>query len=436
MEDKKDSTNVSDIPSVAEAKALLRGFKAFGNVLCIVLCIFERLGIRPEQMKELQRKIDDVTKDADILDLHSRFNAAFRERGWIAVGRALSVTVIKGALEYHEVGKDDEAEELLVEWFTEEHIRFFAIAQARPFHKAMRRNDQLEEALRLYLEERYLAAIPLILIACDGFASDVGSVSPFEKDADLSCFDSITGHSDALPALIKLVTKGVRKSRDDEMDLPLRHGILHGRSLGYANKIVCAKAWLLMMAFVDWAKDKASEAKRKREYEENRAKTPIDGVKMLKKNRAIKIAMEAFEPHEIVGPLEGPFASNGPELAVIEFLSGWKAKNYGKMGKVAWNEENEPYKMMAGKMRNMTELVELLGYEIKSIRYSTIVRCDVRICATVKTWKTEVKGNIDLFLLKVTTSGNLAMQDNEEFRWVVQPNFVYDIVNGKFAKDT
>jgi len=288
-----------------------------------------------------------MMKQADILDLPDRFNAAFGERGWIAVGGAMSVDVMKEALELYDNGKADEAEDVLVEWFTEDNIKLFAILRARRFHEAELRDDQLEEALRLYLEERYMAAVPLILIACDGFASDVAPVSPFEKDADLSCFDSITGHDTSLPALIKLITKGVRKSRDDEIDVPLRHGILHGRSLGYANKKVCAKAWLLMMALVDWAIDKSSEEERRREYEEKQSRTLADDLRSFSKTQADKRVIEAFEPYEKAGPFED-LAPDGPEMAVTEFLSGWKAKNYGKMGKFAVNLLNKPANKMAG----------------------------------------------------------------------------------------
>ena len=89
-----------------------------------------------------------------------------------------------------------------------------------------------------------MAAVPLILIACDGFVSGVLGTSPFEKDADLSVFDSIVGHPTSLPALIGMLRKGVRKTSDERLDVPLRHGILHGRSLGYANRRVCYKAWI------------------------------------------------------------------------------------------------------------------------------------------------------------------------------------------------
>lgn len=428
MNDDEQKKKISDNPSTEEMKKLLPGLQALGGASGFL----GSLGFKSEKLEGFKAKVDDMMKQAEILDLPDRFNAAFGERGWIAVGGAMSVDVMKEALELHGNGKPDEAEDVLVEWFTEDNIKLFAILRARRFHEADLRDDQLEEALRLYLEERYMAAVPLILIACDGFASDVAPVSPFEKDADLSCFDSITGHDTSLPALIKLITKGVRKSRDDEIDVPLRHGILHGRSLGYANKKVCAKAWLLMMALVDWAIDKSSEEERRREYEEKQSRTLADDLRSFSKTQADKRVIEAFEPYEKAGPFEEPLAPDGPEMAVTEFLSGWKAKNYGKMGKFAVNLLNKPANKMAGELRLMAEYVELLDYEIRSIRYSTVARCDVRIWARAKTLTKEVEGEFMLMLARYNTEGNVAMP-GDDGHWTVQQNCIYNIMNEKFA---
>lgn len=277
MDDKKSDKKISDNPSTEDIKALLPALEVLGKGARF----FRQLGFKGE----FAGQIGQLVEHSKIIGLPDRFNEAFGSFGWIAVGSALSVEVMDRALSLHGEGRIEEAETTLVEWFTKENIELFAILRASRFHQASLRDEQLKEALQLYLEGRYMAAVPLILIACDGFASDVAPVSPFEKDADLSCFDSITGHSTALPELMKRVTKGVRKSRDDKIDLPLRHGVLHGRSLGYANKKVCAKAWLLMMALVDWAIDKSSEGERRAQHEKRSEKRSQTFLKNIVRQR-------------------------------------------------------------------------------------------------------------------------------------------------------
>lgn len=316
---------------------------------------------------------------------------------------------MEAALELHDAGKDDEAERNLVDWFTKENIELFAIIRARRFHQAMLRDDQLREALNLYLEERYIAAVPLILIACDGFASDVSGISPFAEGADLTAFDSVVGHPTGLPALIGLLKKGAYKSRDDEMTMPERHKIMHGRSLGYANKTVCAKAWLLMMALVDWAIDKSSEDERKAEAERVANVSLSDTLAQMRKTEADKRQIEAFEPFEKEGPFGEPLDESIPEKAVFDFLSGWQGKNYGKMAKHAVNLTNTPIKKMAGEMRNMAEFVELEQFEFRKIRYSTVARCDARVWVKAKTLRETVEGELDLLVIRYTQGGNVAM---------------------------
>ena len=429
MKDKNKNNKISDNPSTKDIKTLLPGLQ----VLAKGAGFLGKLGINRDQMKSFTDQIDDLVEQSKIIDLPDRFNESFGPLGWIAVGSALSVNVMKEAISLHDAGKIDEAETALVEWFTKDNIELFAILRARRFHKAALRDDQLKEAMQLYLEERYMAAVPLILIACDGFASDVAPISPFEKDADLSCFDSITGHDTALPTLIKLITKGVRKSRDDILDLPLRHGILHGRSLGYANKKVCAKAWLLMMALVDWAIDKSSENERLEKYEQKQQETLADALEQHRKLLADKRAIEAFKPQDVALPFGEPLDPNGPEEVVTEFLSGWRAKNYGKMAKHAVNLTQKPYKKMASELRQMAEYVELLAFDFRSFRYTNVARCDVRIWAKAKTLTKDVEGEFDLGLLRFTAKGDIAMPNDEDGRWYVQQFCIYSVMNEKFA---
>ena len=241
--------------------------------------------------------------------------------------------------------------------FQEDTINLFAIGRAKRFNKARNRWHQLREALKLTFEERYWSAVPLILIACDGFASDVLGTSPFEKDANLTAFDSITGHPNSLPFLIKELTKGVRKSSDEELTLPLRHGILHGQSLGYANRIVCMKAWLLMIALVDWACDKSNEEEHIRERQSAANVTFRDLAEGMRKNEADKRAMEAFEPRESLGPFnDSSVDSDSPEFAIVDFLTCWKGRNYGKMAERAVNLTQHSIPKMAGQLRRDSEL--------------------------------------------------------------------------------
>ena len=234
-------------PPVAEnpSATAISNMLPFVRFVRLITGFAKHLGASNESLDRIHKISDRIVKDSDVLTLPDRFNDRFASQGWIATN-SMSVDTMRKAIEASEAGKKEEAEAEILAWFQEETINILAIHRTKRFNKARNRWDQLREALKLTVEERYWSAVPLILVACDGFASDVLGTSPFRKDADLTAFDSITGHPHSLPYLIQLLTKGVRKSSDAELMLPLRHGILHGRSLGYANRAVCMKAWLLM----------------------------------------------------------------------------------------------------------------------------------------------------------------------------------------------
>lgn len=421
------SNKIADNPSAKEIKTILPAVRLLGSAAGLA----SKLGIKRKAMTKFKQQVDELLANAEVLDLPDRFNETFADKGWIATG-SLSCDVMREALALHGEGKTDEAEQTVVDWFTEDNIRLFAITRASRFHIARLRDDQLREALSLFLEERYMAAVPLILIACDGFASDVSGVSAFEKDADLTCFDSITGHSTALPALMRMLIGGVRKSTDEEISLPKRHGILHGRSLGYANKTVCAKAWLLMIALVDWAIDKDSEYKRLAEFKRKESETFGDVLRFSRQVQEEKEIIDAFDPWEDVGPFADDLAADSAEFALDGFLAGWKARNFGKMAKHAMNRKGQPVSQLAGEIREMCEMVELTDYEILRVRYSTVARSDAYVRIKAKTHFKDIHGTFHLIVFRYKADGEIAMPADDAVWWV-QQNCIYAVMNENFA---
>lgn len=429
MSDKKKKNRISDNPSVSEMAQMIPLARLMGSAAGAL----GALGINRDAMTKFSNATDELLASAEILDMPDRFNTAFGKSGWIATG-SFSSDIMRKAVELFEDGKPEEAERAILDWFTEDNLRLFAITRARRFHKARQRDDQLEEALLLFNEERYWAAVPLILIACDGFASDVSGISPFEKNADLTCFDSITGHDTSLPALMKLFVQGVRKSTDEELLIPKRHGILHGRSLGYANRVVCAKAWLLMVALVDWAIDKSSEQERKEAWERKQTTNFADVLANSRKIREDRKIIDAFEPSEQVGPLADELDEDSAEFALREFLEGWKARNYGRMASRVVNLTQKSQNKMAGEMRDTADLVELQDYEVTRFRHANVARCEAVVRVSAKTLTKEVEGLFDMALLRFNSDGDVAMPLDPDGKWVVQQKCIYDVMHEKFAE--
>ena len=320
---------------------------------------------------------------------------------------------------------------MIIQWFNEENLSLFCIQRSRRHHHADLRDDQLREALKLYLEERYMAAVPLILIACDGMASDVAGYSPFKSNADLSCFDSIVGHESALPNLISRLTTGVRRSSNAPVLLPNRNGILHGRSLGYANKELCAKAWMLLLALVDWASDKATEQERLEKFEKEQSVTLRDSFDSLAQTRLDREIIDAFERSERTAPFSSLEDNALPETAFNAFFQGWLDKNYGRMAKNSMNRRADGLNKHAGVMRQMTEFVELTNFELITVRHTTVARAEATVRVTGKTNQKTVSGIVEVLAFRYKPEGEIAMPQDDG-HWCVQQNIVYCVMNELF----
>ena len=418
-------TPISDNPSARRLKEAL----TVAKIARAVTGFLKKLSVTNENIENIHRAADTALSEADLVDLPDRFNDAFSNDGWIATG-SLSADTMRQALHRFESGKRQEAEDVILSWFDRDNIALLAINRAKRFNKARTRWDQLQEALQLTFEERYWSAVPLILIACDGFASDVLGNSPFEKDANLTAFDSIVGHPHSLQRLIGKITKGVRKSSDGELSLPLRHGILHGQSLGYANRTVCMKAWLLMIALVDWAYDKQSESERRLENRTASKATVREGLGTLRKVMSDRRVMEAHKVRESLGPFGQDVDNNSPEYAILEFLNSWKNGNYGVMAERSVNLSNQSIKKMAGQLRRDAELVKLQDFELRSVRQSTVARADAVAHLRGMTLTGEVEGEYEIIAFRYSESGEIAMP-KDPATWRVQEACMYKLLHGQ-----
>ena len=422
-------SRIADNPSakrMAEILPLVKPLKAVTGVM-------KRIGPSSEILDEIHRNAAAVVRESDVLELPDRFNEAFAERGWVAT-QSFSVDTMRNALLLHDEGRHEDAEEEILAWFDEESINLHAINRSKGFDETGQRWHQLREALRLTFEERYWAAVPLILIACDGFASEILGTSPFGKDADLTVFDSVAGHPTSLPTLIAKVTKTVRKSTSDEMTLPLRHGILHGRSFGYANRVVCMKTWLLMVALVDWACDKTTEDERAVKHRASEDMGLAEIAEKLRKAQADRLAIEAFVPRTNTGPFDDDMDPSLPEFAIRQFLTLWKAQNYGDMAKLAVNLVAKPARRLAGDLRETGKRADLTAFEIRRVHQTTVAAAEADVYMEGVGRTGAVRGLFRVLAERDTEGGDLAMPD-EPGDWRVQQSCMMNLMPGEAIAD-
>lgn len=420
----RKSDRIADLPSmseIAKSSASIRKARSLAN-------LFLKTGLGGKKAKQFIESADHALSQVEIIDLPDRFNSAFADRGWIATS-SMSVDVMRAALKSHEAGDTESAEAIILEWVLQpEIINLFAINRSKAFNDATSRWHQLREALALTQEERYWSAVPLILIASDGLASDVLGTSPFEKNADLSLFDSVVAHPTALPVVISHLKKGVHKSSDDLLSLPLRHGILHGRSLGYANRIVCGKAWMLTIALVDWAMDRRDEGAGSKKGNADRPTKWREVLASVQRIQTERQAIERFVVRSWDGPFDKDLTEGDPPVAFNEFLSGWKTGNFGRMADRAINSNQKKHGHLAGQIRADAELIKLTDYEILSVRQTTVARAEARVFMHGETLTGTVQGEFMILAFRYTVGGKIAVLEDMAV-WRVQQGCMFDLMN-------
>jgi hypothetical protein len=341
-------------PTPAELSRLIAGAK----VLNTFAGVARALGLKSEILDGLQSIVDQ----SDLLGLPDRFNKAFVERGWVAC-ESMSTDAMRAALALHAEGRLDAADEVVTNTFDRDALDRLVLRSHR-FHKSKARSDQLAEAIALFEEGRYLAALPLVLIASDGLSYDVAGFGVFTDAADLSAFDSIVGHSSSLPALLANVRASRPRTNVDPLPFPYRNGILHGRDLGYGDRVTCAKGWMIYQALVDWAGAKSGEDERKAQDEARKNTNLKDTLAGYAATKETSRQLAEWQPRYLDGAMEPPFEVGSPEEALFDYLAGWRDGNFMKMGSRSINFVGKTPGKLAHQAREDASPVPLLAFSV------------------------------------------------------------------------
>lgn len=241
---------IRDNPDLKNLDNLSKTFERVGW-LGPVARLFGRRG------REIARHLESARQTArrarEMVTVPDRFNAAFLVRGWIA-SQALKFDAMEEAVLLAEGGEVDRGDPVLVEAHDSDWL-VLVLTRLRAVRAFQPRRLLLEQALEDHRAERYHASVPVALAQIDGLVFDVAQASFYDsKRADrLHAANTLAGHPDGLAALSKVMGKSRSRTTTSILSLPYRHGILHGRDLGYATKDVSTKAFCALGALREWA---------------------------------------------------------------------------------------------------------------------------------------------------------------------------------------
>jgi len=260
----------------------------------------------------------------------------------------------------------------------------------------MERYDLIQKAFDDHFAGRYYASIPLFLIIIDGAVNDfTRSKGFFAEGTDVTAWDCLVGCSDGLVKLKGIFNKGRNKTNTEEVLMPYRNGILHGRDLNYANEYVSCKCVALLFAISDWVKMKDSECQRKAKMEKEMNSPSIrDSFSKMKNNAKDRLEIEKWEPRTIIigttikacgeknDYLDYPYL-----LTIFDMFDAWENNNYGKLSILLKNifSFRKSDKMRAGECRELFQSKKFESFEIQEVeeRACALSRVLVKVKWTV-----------------------------------------------------
>lgn len=204
----------------------------------------------PELMGRVEAGLPLMREQVELPD---RFNALLGPCGW-ATFEDMNVAVAREAVLLAEAGDLEGAEGVLIRHFDAETLRKGIERLCAQLPELSKRRKLLLAAVEDHREGRYHASVPVALAQLDGIAHDLTNAKFFVKNPTrLVLVDTIIGHRSGLATLAGVMSAYRRQTAASEISVPYRHGIMHGRDLGYANERVSAKSLAALLAVGSWA---------------------------------------------------------------------------------------------------------------------------------------------------------------------------------------
>ena len=395
------------------------------GMLAPFLNLLSRAGMGGDKLKQFGTGFAELAREADELaGLPGRFSAAFAQSGWV-FSESIGLDAVRSALQMAEGGDFEAGQEALCAAYEGDQLPLLA-AILRQTPAFSDRFYQLQEAVSLTLQGRYLASIPLLLIIADGVGQDYFGKAIFSEGVDLTELGSLAGQPDGLPKLVADMCRTRRKLNTDEISFPYRNGILHGRDVNYGNRLVSAKCWALLINISDVIR--AREASRA--FEAPSEPTLGDAIKSLQETRARQRKIEEWTPRETfegdVDALDceiSSFEAGTPEAALIEFLRAWSTNNFGQMGRATTYFDNRPVNKRAGEIREMMDGFRLTGARVRRVRDKAAAAAEISVDISYEAGDRTGTETFDFFLTSVDDSGEIKLPNEAGAHWEVAPRY-------------
>lgn len=422
-----DKDKIKDNPTCAELLKNAQGVDALSKVVGF----FEKLGIKNKKISEALKQVPNlVSKTQELVGMPDRFNERFSKIGWIAY-ESLNFELMSKAVNLADEGKFEEANELIVEHYNEDTLKW-GLTSMKGLEEYRIRDHLAQKAKEDYLKGRYHACVPVVLIIIDGIVNDLEQKGFFAEGTDLTAWDSIAAHSTGLQELSRLFNCSRKKTTTEKITVPYRHGILHGRDLGFDNKIVAAKTWATLFAIRDWA----LAAKQGKKNPKEREPEPgfVEVLKSYAKIQEQKKKLEAWKPRVLTPGKDFPetglpedYGSNSAEYTLCLFLHYWAKSNYGKMASLIKTFGDAPLSKRAGEIREQFQGKILTDFKFVEINDLAAAMTEISLELNIQYEEKRIAKEIGVKIINEDQNGNPVIRGEPGGNWLIIENSLIPI---------
>lgn len=430
----EEKDNIADLPSYSKIRKDVQGANAIGKVVKF-LSFF---GIKNDGLNEAFSKIPDLKKEVEHLStLPDRFNSHFASLGWIS-HESMNSPLMEKAVELADNNDISGAETILANHFTSTEISWLQ-HRFRVLPAFSIRFELIEKAYKDTLEKRFHSCVPLLLTIIDGAVNDISkSKGFFSENTELKAWDSIAAHSSGLTAIKDIFNASRKKTNSEEIFLPYRNGILHGRDLKFDNQLVVGKCWSTLFAVNDWARALKEEKENPPIPEKQLTfgeswrelkKTIIEHQEWKVKSDLRWKELDNWKPRENINIEPSNFNEFSPEKTAFEIAESWKNKNYGNIAKLIHRFSDKEINIgkEAGKIRRELEYKKLISFKIKSVRDEAPAISEITMDVVYQLYDNEKSKEIVLRMICKADDGQMGMNGKENMSWEFIDNFFYSL---------
>jgi hypothetical protein len=322
-----------------------------GRVTLIKAIRFMSPALRLIGIKLDRNKLDRVINLSEpILMLAEKFNPTFAARGWIACG-ALNTEAAHAALDAAAAGYWDKADEILAESYSPVALR--PVLQQMGNLRCFKNRLELSLlAVADYEAGRFHACVPVTLALLDGMGQELTGANFFRNSRKIKPKESFLEIGPGVAQLLRVMSETRNRTTTQPIQVPFRHGILHGTDLGYHNKIVAAKAFAALLAVGDYAAECLAPPEGRKPGPVELLRRSAESHKWLEE---VTDAVGKWRPRsaqemaEVVSRQE--FGSGTPEEAVTLIFKAWKERKFGVLAQHSYDVLKTDVHSLAGKIR-------------------------------------------------------------------------------------